>query len=57
MNVVLLVISLILHNRTKHFEIDLYLMHDKVIQKQLQISHIPSPEQVADVFIKSISPP
>ena len=43
----------ILHARTKHIEIDLYFVPEKVLQKQIQIHHVPSSDQLADVFTKA----
>ena len=44
MSAVLLAANPILHSRTKHFEPNLYLVCDKVVQKHLQINHIPGIE-------------
>ncbi|RVW21952.1 Retrovirus-related Pol polyprotein from transposon RE1 [Vitis vinifera] len=43
----------ILHARTKHIEIDLYFVREKVLQKQIQIHHVPSSDQLANVFTKA----
>ncbi|RVW97157.1 Retrovirus-related Pol polyprotein from transposon TNT 1-94 [Vitis vinifera] len=43
----------ILHARTKHIKIDLYFVREKVLQKQIQIHHVPSSDQLADVFTKA----
>ena len=32
----------VLHARTKHIEIDLYFVRDKLIQKQLEVKHVSS---------------
>ena len=45
----------ILHSRTKHFELDLFFVRDRVIKKQVHITHIPSSEQIADVLTKPLS--
>ncbi|XP_016191993.1 uncharacterized protein LOC107632866 [Arachis ipaensis] len=52
---VLLAYNPILHNRTKHFELDLYFILDKVIKGSIAVTHIPSTEQVADVLTKPLS--
>ncbi|KAL6326076.1 hypothetical protein AAG906_000951 [Vitis piasezkii] len=44
----------ILHSRTKHIEIDLYFVREKVLQKQIQIHYVPSSDQLVDVFTKAI---
>lgn len=51
---VLLAANPILHSRKKHFELDLYFVHDKVHQKQLSVRHIPLSEQTADVLTKAV---
>ena len=55
MSGVLLVANPILHNRIKHFELDLHFVRDKEVNKQVYVTHIPSQDQIADVFTKSIS--
>ena len=45
----------VLHNRTKHFELDLFFVRDLVIQKKVSVQHIPSEDQIADTFTKPIS--
>ena len=45
----------ILHSRTKHFELDLYFVRDRVIKKQVHVTYISSSEQVADVLTKPLS--
>ena len=45
----------VLHARTKHIEIDLYFVRDKVLQRQLEVRHVPAIDQTADVLTKPIS--
>ena len=45
----------VLHARTKHIELDLYFVREKVLQKKVEIRHVPSQDQTADVFTKAIS--
>jgi histone deacetylase 1/2 len=52
---VLLAHNPILHSRTKHMEIDLFFVREKVIAKQLTVVHIPGTEQLADLLTKPIS--
>ena len=40
------------HQRTKHIEMDIHFVHEKVVCGQVRILHIPSRFQVADIFIK-----
>ena len=53
---VLLAANPILHSKTKHFELDLYFVHDKVANKEVFVSHVPAHEQIADILTKSVSP-
>ncbi|XP_060674740.1 retrovirus-related Pol polyprotein from transposon RE1 isoform X2 [Ziziphus jujuba] len=42
------------HARVKHIEIDLHFVRDKVLDKELEIRYVPSKEQIADIFTKSL---
>ncbi|OIW10247.1 hypothetical protein TanjilG_27998 [Lupinus angustifolius] len=44
----------VLHNRTKHIELDLYFVRDKIQSKTLIVKHIPSEFQTADIFTKPL---
>ncbi|MCH95853.1 retrovirus-related Pol polyprotein from transposon TNT 1-94 [Trifolium medium] len=52
---VLLAHNPILHTRTKHMEIDLFFVREKVSAKQLTIVHIPGTDQCADILTKPVS--
>jgi hypothetical protein len=52
---VLLAHNPILHTRTKHMEIDLFFVREKVSAKQLTIMHVPGSEQWADILTKPVS--
>ena len=39
----------------KHVEIDLYFVRDKVLQRQVEVRHVPALDQAADVLTKAIS--
>jgi histone deacetylase 1/2 len=45
----------ILHSRTKHMEIDLFFVREKVISKQLRVVHVPGTDQWADALTKPLS--
>ncbi|KAL6310889.1 hypothetical protein AAG906_014849 [Vitis piasezkii] len=45
----------IFHSRTKHIKIDVYFIGDKVITKELDIKYVPTKDQTADIFTKSLS--
>lgn len=45
----------VLHARTKHMEIDLFFVREKVLAKQLLVRHIPGHCQTADALTKPLS--
>ena len=49
-----LFVNPILHSKTKHMELDLYFVREKVIAKQLDVNHVTSIDQVENVFIKPL---
>lgn len=54
-SVVALAHNPVLHARTKHIELDLFFVRDKVLSKQLQVAHIPRLYQWVDVLTKPLS--
>jgi len=46
----------VLHSRTKHMEIDVFFVSEKVLTQQLQVFHIPATDQWADALTKPLSP-
>ncbi|CAJ2668996.1 unnamed protein product [Trifolium pratense] len=52
---VLLAHNPVLHSRTKHMEIDVFFVREKVLAKQLTVVHIPGSTQLADVLTKPVS--
>ncbi|RVW55595.1 Retrovirus-related Pol polyprotein from transposon RE2 [Vitis vinifera] len=51
---VLLYANPVLHARTKHIELDLYFVCENVIRKEVEVRHVPSADQLADVFTKTV---
>lgn len=42
------------HQRTKHVELDLHFVREKVALGQVKVFHVPSALQFADVFTKGL---
>ena len=55
MSAILLAANLILHSKSKHFELDLHFVQDHVAKGHVQISHVPAHAQVDDVLTKPVS--
>ncbi|XP_047949217.1 uncharacterized mitochondrial protein AtMg00810-like [Salvia hispanica] len=45
----------ILHSRAKHIELDIHFVRDKVAAKEIDLRHVPSLDQVADILTKPLS--
>ena len=45
----------IYHSRTKHIELDMCFIRDKVLAKELEIKYIPSEEQIPDILTKPLT--
>jgi len=45
----------VFHSKSKHIELDVHYVRDKVLGKELEIRYIPTEEQVADVLTKPLS--
>lgn len=43
------------HQRTKHIELDLHVVREKVALGQVKVLYVPSAFQTADIFIKGLS--
>ncbi|KAH9751420.1 retrovirus-related pol polyprotein from transposon RE1 [Citrus sinensis] len=43
------------HSKTKHIELDLHFIREHVSRKELQISHVPSCDQVSDILTKPLA--
>lgn len=42
------------HQRSKHVEIDIHFVRDKVANGQIRVLHVPSQYQYADIFTKGL---
>lgn len=42
------------HRRTKHIELDIHFVREKVAIGELRVTHVPSAQQLADVFTKGL---
>lgn len=40
------------HDHTKHIEVNCHFIRDKVLEGLLQLSHLPTDQQLVDVFTK-----
>ncbi|KAG7599937.1 Ribonuclease H-like superfamily [Arabidopsis suecica] len=45
------------HQRTKHVEIDIHFVRERVALGQLRVLHVPSSSQYADIFTKGLPSP
>ncbi|RVW58402.1 Retrovirus-related Pol polyprotein from transposon RE1 [Vitis vinifera] len=44
----------VFHSRSKHIELDLHFIKEKVLRQELQIYYVPSGDQLADIFTKHL---
>jgi hypothetical protein len=42
------------HRRTKHIELDIHFVREKVAIGEVRVTHVPSARQIADVFTKGL---
>ena len=45
----------VFHARTKHIEVDVHFIKEKVMSKEGEVRFIPSEKQIADVFTKALN--
>jgi hypothetical protein len=46
--------NLVQHQRTKHVEVDLHFVRDKVATGDVRVLHVPTTSQYADIFTKGL---
>lgn len=54
-SVTFLALNPVYHAKTKHIEIYVHFIRDKVLAKQLEMRYVPSQDQVADCLTKPVS--
>jgi hypothetical protein len=42
------------HQKTKHVEIDLHFVRDRVVISDVRVLHVPTTSQFADIFTKGL---
>lgn len=45
----------VFHSKSKHSELNIHHIKDKVLRKKLEVKHIPTKEQVVDILTKALS--
>ncbi|KAH9682999.1 retrovirus-related pol polyprotein from transposon RE1 [Citrus sinensis] len=45
----------VFHSKSKHIELNVHYIRDKVLSKELEVRYIPTEEQVADILTKPLS--
>ncbi|PKU59323.1 Retrovirus-related Pol polyprotein from transposon TNT 1-94 [Dendrobium catenatum] len=46
----------VFHARTKHIEIDYHFIREHISSGAIQLTHLSSKDQIADILTKSLSP-
>jgi hypothetical protein len=46
--------NLVQHRRTKHIEIDIHFVREKVALGEVRVLHVPTSAQFADIFTKGL---
>ncbi len=51
---ILLANNLVYHARTKHIEVHYHFIREKVLAKEIDLIHVNTKDQVADIFTKAL---
>jgi hypothetical protein len=51
---ILLVNNPVYHARTKHIEVHYHFIREKVLAKEIDLIHVSTEDQIADIFIKAL---
>jgi len=51
---ILLANNLVYHARTKHIEVHYHFIREKVLAKKINLIHVSTEDQVADIFTKAL---
>jgi len=54
-NSILLVNNLVYHVRTKLIEVHYHFIREKVLAKEIELIHVSTEDQVADIFTKALN--
>jgi hypothetical protein len=55
MSTILIANNSIYHARTKHIEVHYHFIKEKVLAKEIDLIHVNTKDQVADIFTKALS--
>ncbi|CAL9006107.1 unnamed protein product, partial [Prunus brigantina] len=47
----------VFHSKTRHMEIDVHFVRERVQRKEMQVCHLSSTEQLGDILTKSLAAP
>lgn len=51
-----LAFNLVFHTHIKHVEVDYHFVHEKVLQKAIEVRYVNTHFQIADLFTKGLHP-